>query len=1170
MRISRLHLLRYGRFTDQALDFPRAESDIHIVFGRNEAGKSTALAALEDLLFGIPGQTPLAFVHDYPALRIGAVLERDGERVLVRRRKGNRDTLLDADDHPLPAGEGALAPFLAGADRGFFQRMFSLDHQRLRQGGQAILEARDDMGQMLFSAGAGVAGLRGILQSLDEEADGLWAPRRAARRSYYQAADRHEEARRALREHTVTLDGWQQSKRAFEAAGREYVERDEEERRKNADLRRLNRVRRVYQDVARRAELRKELDEHEATVLLPADAADTLDNAQRREAAAQASLSTLSEQLEALRRDRDALRFDAEFVAREEDIARLSERRTEALASRRDLPLRQAELAAEQEALRRLAAEVDWPAADLARLIERIPSQSKVDRVRDRLTRRGQKHDAVDAARATLEATRAEAADSRRQLEEIGPLADASPLQAATNATRARGDLEGEIRAAAKEEGDAEIEIRQLLDSLKPAVAGEDALVPCPPPRATVEAHRDHRRDLDQRRRTCQRAIRDAEQECASLQALRQRLERDEHAVSPEQLAAARQRRDREWSKLRSRYIDSPVEERPPAPVDAEDDPTVDFAQALREADQLADRRFEHAETAARLASAGEEADELEESLQQLRAQDDALAQEDQALAAEWQALWEDIPVEPGTDDEMLVWMTVRDALLAQQAIRQRAQGQLRRLRREEGDRVGQLATALQAFIGDADALRGQPLRTVLERAGDVLAEHQRRADRAETLEKAWRKAEREVEARQRQLSRAQDDWATWQKDWRDALTAASLDAATPADEAAERLRCIDDMRSVAKSIRDLQRDRIDTMEKDIEQFEAEAAVVVREIAANLDSARPEEAVRQLVVRLEAEKKKREARRGKDRDSVDLERKIRELEESRAQDGQAIRALCERAGVETVDDLRAAVAHSDRLRKSRADFEAVTQRLHAAGDGRSLDELHDECAAADPDRLEAEEQAVERELAGLRERRQEAYERRAQAGREFEQIGGHDAAARAMADQQAALSEQRRIAERYARLRSAALLLEWGIDRYRKTRQAPLLQRAGTLFSTLTRGSFAALTLQYDDQDRPSVAGCRPDGAVVGVDGLSTGTADQLYLALRIAAIEDYLDRTSPLPFVADDLFVHFDDERAAAGLQVLGELARRCQVIFFTHHERLLEVATRTLSKDVSVATLA
>jgi len=132
-----------------------------------------------------------------------------------------------------------------------------------------------------------------------------------------------------------------------------------------------------------------------------------------------------------------------------------------------------------------------------------------------------------------------------------------------------------------------------------------------------------------------------------------------------------------------------------------------------------------------------------------------------------------------------------------------------------------------------------------------------------------------------------------------------------------------------------------------------------------------------------------------------------------------------------------------------------------------------------------------------------------------------------------------------------------------------LLKRAGELFATLTGGSFRTLSVDFDEQDRAHLIGLRPDGAAVRVPGMSTGTADQLYLALRIAAVADYLDRALPLPFVADDLFVNFDDERAAAGFQVLGQLAAATQVLFFTHHQHLVDIARTTLGGSIPVVSL-
>ena len=132
MRVKRLNLIRYGHFTGRSLELPAGESDFHLVFGPNEAGKSTALGAIGDLLFDIPGRSPYNFLHEYKDMRLGAVLENGAASLELLRRKGHRDTLLAADGIPVAGGEGALAAYLGGADRAFFERMFSLDHARLR------------------------------------------------------------------------------------------------------------------------------------------------------------------------------------------------------------------------------------------------------------------------------------------------------------------------------------------------------------------------------------------------------------------------------------------------------------------------------------------------------------------------------------------------------------------------------------------------------------------------------------------------------------------------------------------------------------------------------------------------------------------------------------------------------------------------------------------------------------------------------------------------------------------------------------------------------------------------------------------------------------------------------------------------------------------------------
>ena len=97
-----------------------------------------------------------------------------------------------------------------------------------------------------------------------------------------------------------------------------------------------------------------------------------------------------------------------------------------------------------------------------------------------------------------------------------------------------------------------------------------------------------------------------------------------------------------------------------------------------------------------------------------------------------------------------------------------------------------------------------------------------------------------------------------------------------------------------------------------------------------------------------------------------------------------------------------------------------------------------------------------------------------------------------------------------------------------------------------------------DEKDQPVLVGIRPDGERVHVTGMSSGTRDQLYLALRLASLERYMQDAEPMPFIVDDVLVDFDDARTEAALKQLAALAEKTQVIVFTHHSQLVEQAKK------------
>jgi uncharacterized protein YhaN len=122
-----------------------------------------------------------------------------------------------------------------------------------------------------------------------------------------------------------------------------------------------------------------------------------------------------------------------------------------------------------------------------------------------------------------------------------------------------------------------------------------------------------------------------------------------------------------------------------------------------------------------------------------------------------------------------------------------------------------------------------------------------------------------------------------------------------------------------------------------------------------------------------------------------------------------------------------------------------------------------------------------------------------------------------------------------------------------------VLARASALFAALTLGGYDGLEVGFGEADEPVIVAVR-EGRRLETGALSDGTLDQVFLALRIASLERLARAREPLPLLLDDVLVHFDDQRAAAALAALSELAKLTQVILFTHHERIVEIARRAI----------
>ena len=1176
MRLSRLDLLRYGRFTDTTFEFPKATHDFHVIYGPNEAGKTTALSAIEDLLFGIPTQSPYNFLHTYESMRIGALLENDGSKLEFQRRKSRRATILDANGSELPEEKHLLIPFLGGINREFFDRMFSLSHSRLAEGGQAILDAEDDVGQMLFAAGTGLADLKNRMTLMEEEATGLWTPRRNKQRRYYQASDRLKAAESNRRQHELTAKTWKATEKAHNDATTKLEETRRDHGLISKELRKLSRIRRVYGLLQRQRELTGAITSLGSVTELPEDAAEQLNQVKRQDAETTAVLRSIEPDLRTDKQLLESTVFDERLVQRTDDIRRLDEQYITARKGSEDLPKRQSELQITLKSMASLTEEIGWKFDHPTDIVERIPTKTNVEIVRNLVIRHSELAEKVRSTKTELEESQRQLKNKTQTLAGLGSATDVSSLTAVLTTVRESSDIASRIRTLNSQADAILADTRNKLATMSLPLELSDGLDALDlPTRDTVAKYREDFRDCAKRQGETKYRLDELTNELERDRSTIAHRVQNEGAVEPDAVIESRRERDALWELIYSHFIQGSeiAAEELETYVASVDSLPEAYIEAVRNVDRLSDRRFDQAEASAELAALARRIANHEVRITQTKSLEAELAIEGERLTNSWKSLWSEVPLQGGLNepDSMLTWLdTFADVLTLQKRERE-----LRRTIEDETKEEEEATTALRNALKDAgevvDDLGGGNLRVLIQRADEYLREQKTRVERIAEISEDVRIAGLELSRRESELSEAKDELSAWRKEWRGATAAIDLHEDETPDAIAAKIKVIEDLRDFATEATNIQERRINTIERDITSFKKTATELIKSLAPDLVGDDFEESTLELKLRHEEALKLHQQHEALTETVRKKQSRIKELKETQKLEWAKIQPLMEVADVTSVSELTSAIDQSDRLRRLRSDLEESLKALVDLGDGLPLKVLEEECSDVEPDTIVAREQQAEVEFAAATKQLEDDIAAQIEAKRELDslRVNAGDGALNAAVDREEALASMNSIAEQYIRVWTASSLMRWAIDRYRRDHQVPLLNRASEIFHVLTLGSFKSLEVHFDEQDKMHLMGVRPNGEVVAVPGLSSGTEDQLFLSLRMAAVQDYLDRAISLPFVGDDLFINFDVERATAGIRALHQLSKKTQILFFTHHQHLVTLAQQALGDDVHILSL-
>lgn len=1133
MRLRRLVLARYGKFTDRTIDFGVAVAgapDLHVIYGPNEAGKSTLFAGYLDLLFGIELQSRYGFLHPYETMRVGGCLELStGPHELMRVKKP-QPTLRDANDKPV--AQTLLAGELSGLDRAAYRTMFSLDDETLESGGDSILASNGELGQLLFSASAGLSELSRTLLDIRGIADGFTKPH--GRNGELQ---RLKATLAALKQERDAIDvqatAYANLVKARDDADTDYTAALADLSRQKTELARLRRLRLALPRLAAWHALHEKLGRFGQLPTVPEGWQTELPQLEQQAPQHRSAIERTTASVQHLTADLAAIPTDPAASARSGRLTHLDEHVARNTTAELDLTPRRADLARADEVIRGILVRIGRDDEPEPRTLLLTAAQSAAF---DTLLRqRSGIEEKLAAANGELIDAAQGLSDARHTLgtNPIAPIGLA--LLTGALAAWQSSDHGLRLRTATKARDQHGDTLNAGLAALHPWSGDGAGLAALAMPAAhSVQDWQHEAEQCANRVGRDQLRVETLDAELATRQAELAAMDPGPGQLTERDAADLRTAREAAWADHR-RTLDTSTADAFEAALRRDD---AVGSTLLRHERDLAQRH--EATQAVRLKTA-----ERAEAQRKLA---DAIAARHRQTAHLAAALTRISPA-LGTLSaaSFVAWASLRHTALA--AWEQR--------RTAERDIVGAHA--------DADTLRAR-LHGALAATPDVVSSGEElaviaqatiaREARLDLLRNDVVQCERNLRNREAAVDRAARADQAWREAWQAACASCWLDAAASFETvrailsaAAPLGAALDKRADLAGRIRDMDLDQV--------SFAQEVTRLAVELGIDTGSHPTPDLAKTIADRVQAA-----VRADTDRTRLQRELSTALDEARRAQQAagahagrvdEMMRVLHATSLIEIAGKLRDIREHADLATQASA----VEAEVLGALDVATIDAAHALLGGQSDAALEGEEAALATPLHAIEQRILSLFAARQTAIDRIAAVGGDDAAARIEERRRTHLLEIEDKAQHYLRLRIGIAAADRALLAYRDQHRSSMMQQASDAFGLISRGAYTGLSTQ-PGRDGDILVALGADGSSKLAQDLSKGARFQLYLALRAAGYREFAKLRPPVPFIADDIMETFDDFRAEETLKVLADMSRLGQVIYLTHHGHLRDIAKR------------
>lgn len=1158
MRILSLEFERYGPFTDRTLLFNPA-ARLHVIHGHNATGKSSALAGITDLFFGIEAQTRYSFLHEGKTMRLGATLQdRNLFTLAFKRRKGNKNVLFT------PAGssldDSSLHPFLGGLTRAVFSHAFGLNSEQLRAGAKEMLDSEGEVGASLYAAASGLSGITRLRRLFDEDASKIFRPGRGSdKRRFDRAADAYTQARAEIRRLTLRADTLEAMRKEIETLTSRLDSMQKTRKADGIEHARLTRLRTIAPQLHCLDLERGELVAFNDLPELSEQAISRLRESIEASEESRLKRDSVADALEHSKCTLDRIEVDSAILAHQPSVQALQTNIGKYQSAKRDRARVDSEAEVKHNEINQMAARVGI-AED--RLESSQPTDAALAELED-LIEQGK-----DLARERA-AIKRSIADGEQKLEDLKSGQSAVPPHDPT-AWRARFDAIASDRALFDRERSLARGIaatRRKLNEhaarLFPPVLDLNHLANLSLPSSESLSRigerfaelEDKRRQLEQEATALDLTIEQAQKHIAAFQS-------GEPIASAERIAEARQKREQSWLQLKPVILGGDTS----LPTDSRPAIVELYDARIVEADRLADGATRDADRVAQYNAEQKTLEDNEQRFLKIQEKQRQTALEFQKASTEWLAIWVLVTASPATPGEMTTWMGAVRLLLDQREPLVADEAELASLEpRVAASRAALDILANELALNHAAELPTESLLNLLDNHLKHLAKTWNDSAVNMGLEADASKQAKRLESKLEALTAKEK---TWSDSWKIAVAALGFEAqaSTAAVDAAVKVWRNLPARRIALAS---DRKRVNGMDRDIREFELEVTRLTQLIAPDLPLLPLVDQARQLGKMLEHQAGQqllyKAAEEQVQTETHNLEVAVGDAE----RDAKLV--LTRMKELALAGDPSLTLERLERAASIRSRIAASRSTLLAQSDGSPEDQIRVDLADFDSETALIAIQELAHGFEAQDIEINKVYAERSAAEKALSNAELGSGAEVALQQMKCAEVELEAAAREYLTLKLSAAMLNRVIDKHRTGQSAPLMRSAGIHFQSLTSGAFTHIDQEFDvdNDDQPQLVGVRATGETVNIDGMSEGQRDQLYLALRLAYLDDHAHKSQPIPFIGDDIFTTFDEPSTRAGLLALADIGAHLQPILFTHHRFVVDLALESLGEQVDIIDL-